>query len=63
MSDTTAHEEPELIQLLTPEGEPTGHPDYPLDISAEEVRALYIHQVFFCYLAYEKQLWITHLLQ
>ena len=41
MSDTTAHEKPELIQLLTPEGELTGHPDYPLDISAEEVRALY----------------------
>ncbi|MBE3000934.1 pyruvate dehydrogenase (acetyl-transferring) E1 component subunit alpha [Nocardiopsis sp. HNM0947] len=41
MSDTTAHEEPELIQLLTPEGELTGHPDYPLEISAEEIRALY----------------------
>ncbi|GAA1456346.1 pyruvate dehydrogenase (acetyl-transferring) E1 component subunit alpha [Nocardiopsis exhalans] len=41
MSDTAAHEEPELIQLLTPEGELTEHPDYPLDITAEEIRALY----------------------
>jgi 2-oxoisovalerate dehydrogenase E1 component alpha subunit len=30
-----------LIQLLTPEGERVQHPDYPLDISAEEIRALY----------------------
>ncbi|WP_067602303.1 pyruvate dehydrogenase (acetyl-transferring) E1 component subunit alpha [Nocardiopsis listeri] len=41
MPQTAAHEEPELIQLLTPEGELTEHPDYPLDISAEEIRALY----------------------
>ncbi|MFE1170591.1 pyruvate dehydrogenase (acetyl-transferring) E1 component subunit alpha [Nocardiopsis sp. NPDC058789] len=41
MSHIAAHEEPELIQLLTPEGELTEHPDYPLDISAEEIRALY----------------------
>jgi 2-oxoisovalerate dehydrogenase E1 component alpha subunit len=32
---------PELVQLLTPEGERVEHPDYPLDISAAEVRALY----------------------
>ncbi|MBO0831042.1 MAG: pyruvate dehydrogenase (acetyl-transferring) E1 component subunit alpha [Actinobacteria bacterium] len=32
---------PELIQLLTPEGERVSHPDYPLDISADEVKALY----------------------
>ena len=32
---------PDLVQLLTPEGERVDHPDYPLDISAEEVRALY----------------------
>jgi len=32
---------PDLVQLLTPEGERVHHPDYPLDISAEEVRALY----------------------
>ena len=31
----------ELIQLLTPEGERVEHPDYPLEISAEEIRALY----------------------
>jgi 2-oxoisovalerate dehydrogenase E1 component alpha subunit len=30
-----------LIQLLTPEGERVEHPDYPLDISAEEVKSLY----------------------
>jgi 2-oxoisovalerate dehydrogenase E1 component alpha subunit len=34
-------ESAELIQLLTPEGERVEHPDYPLDISAEQVRALY----------------------
>jgi 2-oxoisovalerate dehydrogenase E1 component alpha subunit len=31
----------ELIQLLTPEGERVEHPDYPLEISAEELRSLY----------------------
>jgi 2-oxoisovalerate dehydrogenase E1 component subunit alpha len=31
----------ELIQLLTPEGERVEHPDYPLEISAQEVRDLY----------------------
>jgi 2-oxoisovalerate dehydrogenase E1 component alpha subunit len=31
----------ELIQLLTPEGERVEHPDYPLEISAEEVKGLY----------------------
>jgi 2-oxoisovalerate dehydrogenase E1 component alpha subunit len=34
-------ESAEFIQLLTPEGERVEHPDYPLDISAEQVRALY----------------------
>jgi 2-oxoisovalerate dehydrogenase E1 component alpha subunit len=34
-------EEPQLIQLLTPQGERIDHPDYPLDLSAEQVRALY----------------------
>ena len=33
--------EPELIRLLTPEGERVEHPDYPLDLSAGEVRGLY----------------------
>jgi 2-oxoisovalerate dehydrogenase E1 component alpha subunit len=32
---------PELIQLLTPEGERVEHPDYPLEVTAEEVKALY----------------------
>ena len=32
---------PELVQLLTPEGERVEHPDYPLDITAEELRGLY----------------------
>jgi 2-oxoisovalerate dehydrogenase E1 component alpha subunit len=31
----------ELIQLLTPEGERVEHPDYPLEISAEELRSIY----------------------
>ena len=38
---TTEVAEPELVQLLTPEGERVEHPDYPLDLSAEEVRGLY----------------------
>lgn len=33
--------QPDLVQLLTPEGERVEHPDYPLEISAEELRALY----------------------
>ncbi len=32
---------PELIQLLTPEGERTEHPDYPLELSADEIKSLY----------------------
>jgi 2-oxoisovalerate dehydrogenase E1 component subunit alpha len=31
----------ELIQLLTPEGERVEHPDYPLDLSDDEVKSLY----------------------
>jgi 2-oxoisovalerate dehydrogenase E1 component alpha subunit len=31
----------ELIQLLTPEGERVEHPDYPLEISPEEIKSLY----------------------
>jgi 2-oxoisovalerate dehydrogenase E1 component alpha subunit len=34
-------QQPDLIQLLTPEGERVDHPDYPLEISDEELRALY----------------------
>ena len=33
--------EPELVQLLTPEGERVEHPVYSLDISDEELRGLY----------------------
>ncbi|MFC5719676.1 pyruvate dehydrogenase (acetyl-transferring) E1 component subunit alpha [Streptomyces gamaensis] len=32
---------PELVQLLTPEGERVGHPDYAIDPSPEELRGLY----------------------
>jgi 2-oxoisovalerate dehydrogenase E1 component alpha subunit len=31
----------ELIQLLTPEGERRDHPDYPLELPADEIKALY----------------------
>ena len=31
----------ELIQLLTPEGERADHPAYPLDLTTDEVKALY----------------------
>ncbi|MFC7326311.1 pyruvate dehydrogenase (acetyl-transferring) E1 component subunit alpha [Marinactinospora rubrisoli] len=41
MSITTAQEEPELVQLLTPDGEFREHPDYPLDLTAEQKRGLY----------------------
>src|SRR3954447_11064385 len=33
--------EPDLVQLLTPEGERVEHPDYPLDVSDDELRSLY----------------------
>ena len=32
---------PELIQLLTPEGERTEHPDYALELTPEEIKSLY----------------------
>jgi len=32
---------PELVQLLTPEGERVEHPSYPLEIPADEIRGLY----------------------
>jgi 2-oxoisovalerate dehydrogenase E1 component alpha subunit len=32
---------PELIQLLTPEGERTQHPDYALELTPEEIKSLY----------------------
>ncbi len=34
-------QQPDLVQLLTPEGERVDHPDYPLEIGAEELRGLY----------------------
>jgi 2-oxoisovalerate dehydrogenase E1 component alpha subunit len=34
-------QQPDLIQLLTPEGERVEHPDYALDISDDELRDLY----------------------
>ncbi len=40
---TTAPTEPPdgLIQLLTPEGERIDHPDYPLDLTSDDLRAMY----------------------
>ncbi|MFO7252343.1 MAG: pyruvate dehydrogenase (acetyl-transferring) E1 component subunit alpha, partial [Actinomycetes bacterium] len=32
---------PELVQLLTPEGERVEHPDYDVDLTPEQVRSLY----------------------
>ncbi len=32
---------PELVQLLTPEGERVDHPDYSIDLSDDELRGLY----------------------
>jgi 2-oxoisovalerate dehydrogenase E1 component alpha subunit len=44
-SGSRTHDEPpatpQLIQLLTPEGERAEHPDYPLDLTPEEIKALY----------------------
>src|SRR3712207_9459530 len=31
----------DLVQLLTPEGERVRHPDFDIDITAEELRGLY----------------------
>jgi pyruvate dehydrogenase E1 component alpha subunit len=36
-----APSEPQLVQLLTPEGERVHHPDYDVDLSDEELRGLY----------------------
>ncbi len=37
-----APEPPEgLVQLLTPEGERIEHPDYPIDLTGEDIRAMY----------------------
>ena len=37
----TGGADPELVQLLTPEGERVDHPDYDLDLSDDEYRGLY----------------------
>jgi pyruvate dehydrogenase E1 component alpha subunit len=37
----TADGGPELVQLLTPEGERVHHPDYDIELSPEELRAIY----------------------
>src|SRR3712207_6419794 len=34
-------QQPDLVQLLTPEGERVVHPEYSLDVSDEELRGLY----------------------
>src|SRR5215469_9361636 len=39
--DTQAGSRVETIQLLTPEGERLDHPDYPLELSTDEVKGLY----------------------
>ncbi|MFJ9679987.1 pyruvate dehydrogenase (acetyl-transferring) E1 component subunit alpha [Streptomyces sp. NPDC101194] len=38
---TPQSSEPELVQLLTPEGERVEHPDYRIDLTDEELRGLY----------------------
>jgi len=35
------HPEPDMVQLLTPEGQRVSHPDYTLDISDDEIAGLY----------------------
>ncbi len=34
-------QQPDLVQLLTPEGERVEHPEYPLEVSDEELRGFY----------------------
>ncbi|UNZ18344.1 pyruvate dehydrogenase (acetyl-transferring) E1 component subunit alpha [Streptomyces sp. 891-h] len=40
-ADGSGHTDPELVQLLTPEGERVTHPEYDVDLSAEEIQGLY----------------------
>ena len=37
----TADGGPELVQLLTPEGERVHHPEYDVDLTPEQLRGLY----------------------
>jgi 2-oxoisovalerate dehydrogenase E1 component subunit alpha len=39
--DDIAPRVPQLVQLLTPEGERVEHPDYPLEVTTDELKALY----------------------
>jgi 2-oxoisovalerate dehydrogenase E1 component alpha subunit len=39
--DAKGGQSDQLIQLLTPEGERVEHPEYPLEISTDEIKALY----------------------
>jgi len=41
LSQPVADSSSELIQLLTPEGERIDHPDYPVDLSAADIRDMY----------------------
>ena len=34
-------QQPDLVQLLTPEGERADHPDYSVDVSDQELRDIY----------------------
>jgi pyruvate dehydrogenase E1 component alpha subunit len=38
---TGAEPPPELVQLLTPEGERVEHPEYDVDLTADEIKSLY----------------------
>jgi 2-oxoisovalerate dehydrogenase E1 component alpha subunit len=38
---TGAQPPPELVQLLTPEGERVEHPEYDVDLTADEIKSLY----------------------
>jgi len=38
--DAKGGQSDQLIQLLTPEGERVEHPEYPLEISTDEIKAL-----------------------
>ncbi|MFJ8882331.1 pyruvate dehydrogenase (acetyl-transferring) E1 component subunit alpha [Streptomyces sp. NPDC102402] len=40
-AQTPEASEPQLVQLLTPEGERVEHPDFEIDLSADELRGLY----------------------
>ena len=41
MESGTAAATPELIQLLTPEGERVDHPDYPIELTTDDIKDMY----------------------